>query len=333
MTKRYHNVILESLVIGFITGNRKKILLPPLSARAEKGELISVIGKNGIGKSTLLRSLAGIQDTLGGKIIYNGKELAGYQGSELARLTGYISTEQIKVSNMTVYDLVALGRFPHTNWIGTLDQEDISVISEAMKKTSVLEYSDKYVAELSDGERQRAMIARLLAQDAGIFLMDEPTAFLDIRSKFEIIHLLHGLSHSAGKTIIFTTHDLDLALRHSDKMWLISDSGIKEGAPEDLMIGGMFDHLFESSVVRFNSEDGSYSFNDKPKGVIYVEGEPVLCRWTGKALIRAGFSVSPVKIRDTVEITPDRKWILNMNGSKREYSSIYDLTRDISDLI
>ena len=161
-------------------------LLPVLN----RGELIAVIGRNGIGKSTLLRTLTGLQPPLGGEILYSGKNIREYSRMELAQKVGYISTEIVKVSNMRVYDLVALGRFPHTNWIGKIEAKDHEVIMDALEKTSMVSFRRKFVSELSDGERQKAMIARILAQDTGIMIMDEPTAFLDVASKYEILHLM-----------------------------------------------------------------------------------------------------------------------------------------------
>ncbi len=324
--------MIDSVLIGFGSGKRKNVLLPPLSASASPGELISIIGRNGIGKSTLLRSLTGIQDIHGGKVFFNDREISNYTGNELAHTTGFISTEQVRISNMTVFDLVSLGRYPHTNWLGTLDGDDLQIISDAMEKTSVIRFSDKYVAGLSDGERQRSMIARLLAQDTPIMLMDEPTAFLDIRSKFEIMHLLHELSHLHGKTIIITTHDLDLALRYSDKIWLILDDGIREGAPEDLLADRLFERLFDSDIIKFNSGEGTYIFKAVPKGSIHVEGDMFLRQCTEKAVIRAGFSVTDVRAGDYIQITGNRKWILNLKGNRKEYSSIYDLMRDLNSL-
>jgi iron complex transport system ATP-binding protein len=333
MTERKVTVRIETLKIGFHVGRETKALLPPLSASGEKGELIAVIGRNGIGKSTLLRSMAGIQEILDGKISYNDTSINFFGRNELAHMIGYISTEPVRVSNMTVFDLVALGRFPYTNWFGTLEKSDVETVTDALDKTNIRAFSEKYIAELSDGERQRAMIARLVAQDANVMLMDEPTAFLDIRSKYEIIHLLHELSHHHDKTIIFTTHDLDLAVRHSDRIWLLLDDGIKEGAPEDLMISGMFEHLFDSEILKFNSADGIYSFNTVPADSIFIEGEEMILRWTERAVTRAGFSVSKVKNSSFIEITPEKRWILNYRGIKKEYSSIYELTRDMLYLI
>lgn len=331
MEKQENRIVLDSLLIGFHSGRKDRILLPELSAVASKGEMVSVIGRNGIGKSTLLRTLAGIQKSLGGNIFFDGRDTADMKTGDLARIAGFISTEQVKVSNMTVYDLVSLGRFPYTDWLGNHEPGDIASISDAIGKASILPLSDKFISELSDGERQKAMIARLLAQDAGILLMDEPTAFLDIRSKFELMHLMHELSHKDGKTIIYTTHDLDLALRHSDKIWLILDDGIAEGAPEDLMLTGKFDHLFDSLVVRFSSSDGTYSFNENMKGKVNIEGEGKMLYWTRKAVERAGFMVSE-EVSGIRIVNSGGKWFCSHAGSEREYDSLYGMIRDLQAL-
>ena len=284
--------VLESLEIGYGSGLRKKLILPALNATAVRGELIAVIGRNGIGKSTLLRTLAGLQPPLGGIIRINGRRMDGFSRMELAQETGYISTESVKVSNMTVYDLVALGRFPHTNWIGNLNTENQESILKALEMTSMGGFRDRFINEISDGERQKAMIARIIAQDAGIMIMDEPTAFLDAGSKFEILHLLNTLSHERGKTIIFSTHDLHMAVNQADKIWLISADRLLEGAPEDLMIAGAFDHLFDASNVRFNPYSGTFSFNSSASGSVYIEGNGVERIWVEKALNRLGLTTA-----------------------------------------
>ena len=318
---------LGSLIIGYVSGNNKKILLPPLNACAKKGELIAVIGRNGIGKSTLLRTLAGLQPSLGGEIIFKGKNIKDYSRIDLAQNVSYISTEIVRVSNMSIYDLVALGRFPHTNWLGKIDKENHEAIMDALNKTSMSGFCDRFVSELSDGERQRAMIARILAQDTGLMIMDEPTAFLDIGSKFEILNLMHLLSQKYGKTIIFSTHDLHMAISQTDKIWLVLNDRLIEGAPEDLMIEGAFDHLFDSSPVQFNSENGTFSIRNENRGSIYVEGEGILKHWTVKAINRAGFSVSEVKTSPYITV-PDEsssKWQLSAFSSMQIFGSIYEL--------
>jgi len=318
---------LNSLKIGYVSGKKENILLPPLSASAIRGELIAVIGRNGIGKSTLLRTLAGLQQPLGGEIFYSKKNIRDYSRMELAQEVGYISTEIVKVSNMRVYDLVALGRFPHTNWIGKIEAKDHMAIMDALKKTSMESFREKFVSELSDGERQKTMIARILAQDTGIMIMDEPTAFLDVAGKYEILHLMRLLSNKNKKTIIFSTHDLQMAISQSDKIWLILDNKLFEGAPEDLMIAGAFDHLFDSSTVVFNSEDGTFSFRSDTKGNIYVEGDGNKKHWTMMAINRAGFNVSKEKTFPYVIIPSEsnKNWRLSNKTGILEFSTIYEL--------
>jgi iron complex transport system ATP-binding protein len=333
MNKNVEKILtLDSLEIGYSSGKYKKILLPPLNASADKGELIAVIGRNGIGKSTLLRTLVGLQDPIGGNILYSGKKIKEHSRIDLAQKVGYISTEILKVSNMSVYDLVSLGRFPHTNWIGKIDQGNHIAIMDAIRKTSMMTFCDRYISELSDGERQRAMIARILAQDTRIMIMDEPTAFLDIGSKYEILHLLHILSQKNEKTIIFSTHDLHVAISQADKIWLILDDKLIEGAPEDLMIEGAFGSLFDSSVVKFDSELGTLSFRTNDIGSIYIAGEGIMRHWTEKAVSRTGFSVSGLKT-DPFIIVPsgsNSRWQLVANSSTLEFGSIYELISCLS---
>jgi iron complex transport system ATP-binding protein len=268
-----------------------------------------------------------LQPFLGGNIFYNGRSIKDYPGMELALKVGYISTEIVKVANMTVYDLVALGRFPHTNWIGKIGPENHRAIMDSIEKTSMVHLFNRFFSELSDGERQRAMIARILAQDTGIMIMDEPTAFLDIGSKFEILHLLHLLTRKNGKTIIFSTHDLQMAISQADKIWLILDDKLIEGSPEDLMIQGAFEHLFDSSPVHFDSEQGTFSFRTGNEGRIYLEGEGKRRHWTEKALKRAGFSVSEVKTIPYISVSSNEgnKWHLVFPNSELECDSIYEL--------
>jgi iron complex transport system ATP-binding protein len=328
MEKRQDEILkIESLTIGYGAGKSENILFPPLNATANRGELIALIGRNGIGKSTLLKTLTGLLPPIGGSIEYARKNIKDYSRILLAQKVGYISTEIVRVSNMKVYDLVALGRFPHTNWIGNIDSRNQMAILDSLEKTGMSGLSGRLVTELSDGERQRAMIARLLAQDTGIMVMDEPTAFLDIGSKFEILHLMHQLSHKGDKTIIFSTHDLHMAINQSDKIWLMLDDRLIEGAPEDLMLKGVFDHLFDTSNVQFNKEHGTFSFRNESRGSIFVGGTGIQKKWTEKAVERAGFNVSDKKMVPYITV-PDREnanWQLATKNSFHEFQSIYEL--------
>jgi iron complex transport system ATP-binding protein len=325
---------LNSLEIGYTSGKSRNVLLPPLTATAKAGELIAVIGRNGIGKSTLLRALAGLQPSLGGDIYVKGKNLREYPKLELAQEVGYISTEIVKVSKMTVYELVALGRFPHTNWIGAIDKENRKIIMDSLTKTNMSGYTNRFISELSDGERQRAMIARILAQDTGIMIMDEPLAFLDISSKYEILHLMQQLSLAESKTIIFSTHELNMAINQSDKIWLMNNRSLIEGAPEDLMIAGIFDNLFDSPSVKFNSDNGTFSFRSKELKSIYLEGEGIYRHWTEKAINRAGYSVSTLKSIPYIILPSglNLKWQLVTNDSSFDFSTLYDLVKGLGNI-
>lgn len=323
------NIILslDSILTGYRRGKTERVLLPALSADAGRGELIALVGKNGIGKSTMLRTIAGLQPCLGGHVSLMNKDLSSYNRKELAMLTGYISTEPVRIANMKVWDLVALGRFPFTNWIGRLDQDDITAVSNAIGLTSMEHLASKNITELSDGERQKAMIARLLAQDTGIMIMDEPTAFLDIESRFEIIHLLHRLASENKKTIIYSTHDIQTAISESDKMWIIDNDGLTQGAPEDLILNGAAGRLLSSASISFNSDDGTFRFITGHRGDIYIKGEGAYRFWTAKALQRSGFRAVD-SITDPYIITPvseNGKWILDGSKTSASFGSLYDL--------
>ena len=189
-------------------------------------------------------------------------------------------------------------------------------------------YSSKNIGELSDGELQRAMIARTLAQDTGLLIMDEPTAFLDIKNKFEIVHLMQMLTRKRGKTVIFSTHDLQTALNEADKIWMILDGGLIEGAPEDLIINGSLDLLFNDRVMKFNRDDATFKIARETVGRINLKGEGVEYLWTSKALNRMGYEISDSKAEISVIITTKKgkcEWQLTRSGEIRDFGTVYDL--------
>lgn len=330
MTEEAKRLSFTDLGIGFSSGKTGvSLLLPPMTGTAGKGELIAVIGRNGIGKSTLLRTLSGLQPHLSGHLNIEGTDITAYSRKGLSSKVGYISTEIVRVSNMKVYDLVSLGRFPHTNWMGRIDATDREFIAGALTMTGMTGFSERPVTELSDGERQRAMIAMVLAQDAGIMIMDEPTAFLDITGRYEIIHLLHELTRERGNTIVFSTHDLLMAVRLSDKIWLLDETGIVEGAPEDLMLSGSFNKLFDDSKVIFDPVKGTVSFRKQETGSVSIKGEGVERYWTEQAVVRAGFSVSdsPSEIEVQVMSFPAPQWICRSSAGYFSFDSVYRMVR------
>jgi iron complex transport system ATP-binding protein len=320
------------LEIGFISNGNKKILTSPLNSSASAGELIAILGHNGVGKSTLLRTISGLQIPINGSVYVKGKNLNEYERIEVSKNIGYISTEIIKVGNMTVYDLVALGRFPHTNWMGKICNNDHEIITDSIEKVGMMDLSDKYITELSDGERQRAMIARVLAQDTGLLVMDEPTAFLDIRNKFEIVHLMHTLTRERGKTVIFSTHDLQTAINEADKIWLVLENRIIEGAPEDLILNGSFNLLFSDSRLKFDDTEGTFVRNKDHRKAIFLEGEGLSRLWTERALNRIGYYMSESITDQKIKILYKDNtiiWKLSINDNVQDFFSVYELIKYI----
>ncbi|MGB8490102.1 MAG: ABC transporter ATP-binding protein [Bacteroidales bacterium] len=317
----------DSLEIGYASGKQKSRILPPISGESLEGEMIAVVGRNGIGKSTLLRTLAGLQPVLSGNLRILGRDISEYSRIKLSSTIGYISTEIVKVSNMKVYDLVALGRFPHTGWLGRIGSADNEAIMSALERTGISAFSDKPVTEISDGERQRAMIAMVLAQDASVMVMDEPTAFLDIGNRFGIINLMHELTHLRNKSIIFSTHDLNIALNQADKIWLLLEDALIGGAPEDIMLSGAFRSLFDSTKIEFNPRDGTFTQRGKETGTAIVEGEGEKKYWTERAVMRAGLRITDTDpdVRIIAPGAPDGQWKCHLGDSVGEFSSVYEL--------
>ncbi len=322
----------NSLELGYNSGGKKRILLPQITGTGFEGELIAVIGRNGIGKSTLLRTIAGLLPAMGGGIEIEGRKIEEYSRNQLSLKVGYISTEPVRVSNLKVFDLVSLGRFPHTDLFGRIEESDKKAILDALAKTGLTEFSQRNINEISDGERQRALISMVLAQDTDIMIMDEPTAFLDISNRIEIMHLLHRLTRGKNKTIIFSTHDFSTAISQSDKIWMISGEGMLEGAPEDIMLKGAFRSLFDENKVDFNPIDGSFTIRHQEKGSVAVKGIGELRFWTEKAVVRAGYNVVEGKGIPEIEAPqkPGQGWKFLKDNESREFGTIYDLISWIS---
>jgi iron complex transport system ATP-binding protein len=322
---------IKNLEIGYpVSKGSFFSLFSGINLTANKGELIAIVGKNGVGKSTLLRSIAGLQHSKNGQVTISNKLIGNYSRSEFAGLVSFVSTEIIHVNNLRVFDLVALGRFPHTNWFGKLEAKDIVAVNNALEMVGMKSFANKNINEISDGERQRVMIARTLAQDTQIIILDEPTAFLDLPNKYEIVHLLNNLAKTEGKTIIFSTHDLNIAIQEVDKIWLMLADGVKEGAPEDLILNETFNHLFEHTRLNFDIVKGDFKMKRKNIQKIGLIGEGIYYTWTKKALERLGYSVEK-GIVDKRHITlifrnDSCTWIVENENNKIECNSIYELS-------
>ncbi len=322
------HIEIRDLAIGYRHGKKLKEIKNSLNLSAIPGELVALIGSNGIGKSTLLRSLCGFQEILSGKICFNNQPLNQYKNRDLAKIMSFVSTEVVRVQNLRVRDLLALGRFPYTNFIGTLTDEDLLMVDKAIDLVGLRGYEDRMLDELSDGERQRAMIARSLVQDTPVIILDEPTAFLDIRNKYEIIHLLHNFARNENKTIVFSTHDLNIATSEVDKIWLMLENEVLEGAPEDLILQGHYNKVFASENILFDEFSGDFRLKKIFRGSFSVEGPELAKRWTIHALARAGFIY--VNEAENAEIQVSVDEILNWNlkikdGKSQNYTSVYEL--------
>ena len=213
----------ENITIGY--GNRT--LIENLSATIRGGELTALVGRNGTGKSTLLRTIVGLGENYQGDIMLNGKSISSLTSAELASTVAFVSTEKVRIANLRCRDVVALGRAPYTNWIGRMQEQDKQIVEQSLAQVGMSDYADKTMDRMSDGECQRIMIARALAQQTPIILLDEPTAFLDMPNRYELCTLLHRLAHEEGKCIVFSTHELDIALSKGDNIALIDTPELK----------------------------------------------------------------------------------------------------------
>lgn len=235
-------------------GYRRKPVQTDLSFALESGLLTALLGPNGAGKSTLLRTLAGIQSPLSGEILLDGEPLVGYPPGELARRIGLVLTDRVQAGGLRVRELVALGRHPYSGSFGRLNAVDHAAVDSALERVGIADKAARYLAELSDGERQKVMIAKALAQECPLILLDEPTAFLDVASRIEVMNLLRRLA-AEGKTILVSTHDLEQALVSADRLWLLAPKqGLTTGATGELIADGTVGDYFNRDGIRFDAE-------------------------------------------------------------------------------
>lgn len=263
MSETNQHIILktENLSIGYKSKRSDTIIASNINITLNKGELVGLVGANGIGKSTLLRTLTQVQESLEGDIILNDKKLSDIQPLELAKLLSLVLTDHIISKNLTVFELVALGRQPYTNWIGKLSETDIDIITTSLQQTNVFELQYRKCFELSDGQMQKVMIARALAQDTDVIILDEPTTHLDMYHKAYILKLLQRLVKETGKTILFSSHEIDLAIQLCDKMVVMNNNVVISDSPCNLISNGIFETLFPKDLIAFDEKAGSFRVN------------------------------------------------------------------------
>ena len=246
---------LQSVSTGYFTARNRISIQKNISASLREGEFTCLLGPNGAGKTTLLRTLAGFIPPIDGTVFIDGRHLGSYTQSELSSLLGVVLTERPSVSSMTVEQLVALGRSPYTGFWGRLTDRDRRIVDEAMSATATIGLRGRLVDTLSDGERQKVMVAKALAQETQAIFLDEPTAFLDYPSKAEMMLLLRRLAHEQGKTIFQSTHDLNMALALADRLWLADRNlGVTVGTPRELADSGDLQRYFLRPGISFDSD-------------------------------------------------------------------------------
>lgn len=324
---------------GYRTKGISRILLKNINLEIQAGELVCIIGKNGSGKSTMLKTMMRLQALLGGEILYEGRDIMDFGRDEFARFCGFVSTDRIQAEQMNIRELVELGRFPYTNWIGKLSTEDREEVNKALHAVGLSGMSEAGLSEISDGERQRAMIARTLAQNTGFILLDEPSAFLDIPNKYEITSLLKNLC-SMGRTVLFSTHDLHLALQYADKIWLIDEGEIVQGAPEDLVINGTIEKLFNTLNIVFERDTGEFESQVSSREKIYIvpsRMDKMILSWTRKALRRAQFQVMPQDDGNCPKLEIIKKnnrivWNIRKENENLLFENLYEMNDYLSKL-
>ena len=289
----------EGLAVGYrsvrnTSGHaRDRQVLTGLDLELHAGELVCLLGPNGAGKSTLLRTLAGLQAPLAGRILVDGDDFAGLSAQGRARKTAIVLTERLEAGNLSVYSLAALGRHPHTGWTGMLAEADRRAVRAALDAAGAWDLRDRWFDELSDGEKQRVMLARALAQEPALLLLDEPTAFLDLPRRVETIRILRKLAREHGRAVLLSTHDLDLAMRAADRLWLLPPGGpVRCGIPEDLALSGAVGSVFDQGDVAFDLASGQFRIHGHPEKWAVLSGDAMLSHWTARALEREGYGIT-----------------------------------------
>lgn len=318
----------RDLAVGYRTRGARRAVLERVNLSVQAGELVCLLGPNGIGKSTLLRTLAKMQPALWGAVELDGAELGSITQAQLARRLGVVLTERVTVEALPVRRIVELGRYPHSGWFGRLTGEDRRVVDWAIDAVGARHLAGRDFSRLSDGEQQRVMIARALAQEPVLLVLDEPTAFLDVPSRVELMGLLRQLTREGPLAVVVSTHDLELALRTADLVWLIMPGGeLVTGAPEDLILAGAIGEAFEGRQIRFHPEARSFRLLTGDRGEAMVQGSGLRGAMAGAVLEREGFAVvaAPSEPRGLSVHTHESGWRAvtgDVHGSGADFASL-----------
>ncbi len=311
-------IVAKNLTLGYSNRKPKKAVLENLSFQLFENELTCLLGPNGVGKSTLIKAILGQLKPWNGELTLNERNIQNFSNAELSKALSVVLSEPVLPGNMTVGQLVALGRIPHTGWTGRLDMHDRDLVENALYLTKTEELKEERLSEISDGQRQKAMIARALAQDGKVMVLDEPTAHLDLVNRYQIMHLLRDIATKQQKSILVVTHDLEIALETADRLLLLSNTfPLVSGLPEDLVVLGQLDRLLPGDEFRFNIEKGKIE-QKNPTSEIVIIGNQVIGFWARKALDKVGIT----KLEHPIFVSDGD---FTLTYAEREFHRIEDL--------
>lgn len=331
------NFAIESKNLSIGYGSKE--LYSNLNLEMHAGQVTALLGANGSGKSTLIKTLCGFIRPIAGSINIMGRPLSIYKREELAKQLSVVLTDRSSDGGLTVYETISLGRYPHTNFFGALTHKDRVAIDRAIEQVGITNLKDEYISRLSDGERQKVMIAKSFAQESPIIILDEPTAFLDISSRIEIVSLLYSLAAQNGKTVLISTHDLELALQLSNRLWIINrEQGFLAGFNEDIVLSGALGHLLGSATPLFDYQTGTFNITKHNGKKVYLECPPHIWHWAANALSRMGFqpTTDNTDVELKISITDGTGKAIEISLSNQNqtntYSSIEQLAEKLINL-
>jgi iron complex transport system ATP-binding protein len=306
----------QDLAVGYRHRRERRAVLERVTVSVARGELVCLLGPNGIGKSTLMRTLGRMQPPLWGAIELGGRPLTSLSAGELAQRLGVVLTDRIAVESLRVRQVVELGRYPHSGWLGGLAAHDHEVVAWALDAVGATHLADRDVGQISDGERQRVMVARALAQEPVLLMLDEPTAFLDVASRVEVMGLLRRLTRETALAVVVSTHDLEIALRTADVVWLLLPGGeVVTGAPEDVIASGAMATAFEGRQIRFHPEQRSFRWLAGQRGEAAVRGHGLRADMARAALEREGYAIVRGDTADVTVQIDDERWTVTADGA------------------
>lgn len=312
MKYREETIRVVNLDTGYHSKKDITVITRGVNASLFSGELTCLLGPNGAGKSTLLKTLTAFVPKIKGEIIIEHKPLDTYSDAELSKVIGVVLTEKLSINNMSVEELVGMGRSPYTGFWGHMSENDRRIVAESISLVGIDNLSGRMLQTLSDGERQKVMIAKTLSQETPIIFLDEPTAFLDYPSKVEIMQLLQRLAREKGKTVFLSTHDLELALQIADKVWLLDrPHGVVIGTPEDLALNGDMSRYFHREGVVFDRESGLFKISHQIDRTVSLIGEGTRFNMVQKALARQGIGIDCAYPADIIIEVAENGYMLN----------------------